>query len=407
MQQDVTLKKDKDTGVNVAVKVASKQKIAGVQGDANAGAEDDDEDATTTKFKDKKKKKKKKIRRKAESSSSSDDSDSDGDRSKSKKKATAGVSTRINIFTGAQGPQGIGMQSGMMGPNMLSNMAAPLPEIQQQLPLLPMLQQVPVAPKKDKSKRSTKSARSKSSQSKQSAPGMPAVIPPAMAGLVSGPDGQDVLVIPMPPGLKLPPFGAGANPLFGSGFPFADPHQLEQQHPKKKKNKSSEASESAAARSVASNTTLGQERPRPMVATGYPAPDAIAGVGTVVDDAAVEAVLQHTQKAMPPGKRHMDAPQGGDWEPSPSAVTTNELDQQSTTAQVASDASPSMWRARSEEGAEVREAEKTLTASGPAVALQEAALTSGTSLPVNIGAWSLAAQEHCASLNESRAKGRR
>ncbi|KAL1479195.1 hypothetical protein MTO96_052058 [Rhipicephalus appendiculatus] len=222
----------------------------------------------------------------------------------------------FNIFTGAQGPPGIGMQSGMTGPNVLSNMtAAPLPVIQEQLPMFPMVQQLPAAPKKDKSKRSTKSTKSKSSQGRQSAAGMPAVIPPAMAGLVSGPDGQDVLVIPMPPGLKLPPFGGGMDQIFGAGFPFTD---AQQQQPKKKKKKSSEASESAAALSAASSTALGQQGPQQVGATGYPAPDAVDGVGIILDEA-----------------------EGGDWEPSPTAVTTEGHDQHSTTAQTATDASPS------------------------------------------------------------------
>lgn len=345
MQQDVSLKKDKDPGVNVAVNVASKQNIAGVQGDANAGAEDEEEDDTTRKSKKDKKKKKKKSRRDVSSSSSSDDSDSDADRSKSKKKATAGVSTRINIFTGAQGPPGVGMQSGMTGPNVLSNITAPFPVIQQQLPMLPVVQEVPAAPKKDKSKRSTKSTKSKSSQGKQSAAGMPAVIPPAMAGLVSGPDGQDVLVIPMPPGIKLPAFGAGMDQLFGAGFPCTDAQQLE---PKKKKKKSSEATDGAA-RSVASSTALDQQGQQPVAGMGYPAPDAVAAVGTVVEEVAVEAAVQQNQQAPPPEKHARDAAQDGDWEPSPSAVTSDGQGQQSTSSPVAMDATPSKKSLSSED----------------------------------------------------------
>lgn len=349
MQQDVSLKKDKDPGVNVAVNVASKQNIAGVQGDADAGAEDEEDDGTTKKSKKDKTKKKKKSRREVESSSSSDDSDSDADRSKSKKKATAGVSTRINIYTGAQGPPGVGIQSGMTGPNVLSNMTAPLPVIQQQLPMLPMVQQVPAAPKKDKSKRSTRSTKSKSSQGKQqSAAGMPAVIPPAMAGLVSGPDGQDVLVIPMPPGMKLPPFGAGMDQLFGAGFPLTDAQQQQQQQPKKKKKKSSEATEGAA-RSIASSTALDQQGQQPVAGTGYPAPDAVAAVGTVVEEVDVEASVQQNQKAPPPQKGARDAAQDGDWEPSPSAVTSEGQGQPSTSLPVAMDAPPSSKKSLSSE----------------------------------------------------------
>ncbi|XP_049528282.1 uncharacterized protein LOC119462226 [Dermacentor silvarum] len=312
MQHGVSVKNEKDPGLNVAVNVSSKQNIAGGKGEADLGTEEEEDDEGTRKSrKEKKKKKKKKKKREVESSTSSDgdESDTDADRSKSKKKATAGVCTRINIFTGAQGPPGVGMQSGVSGPNVLSNVAAPLPVIQQQVPMLPMLQQEPAAPKKNKSKRSTKSAKSKSSQGeagRQSAAGMPAVIPPAMAGLVSGPDGQDVLVIPMPPGMKLPPFGAGADQIFGAGFPFTDAQQ--QQQPKKKKKKSIDATEGAP-RNAASNPTVDEQGQRDVVGTGHPAPEAVAGVGAIVDEAMVQAALQPTQAA--PSESRSEGPSTG------------------------------------------------------------------------------------------------
>lgn len=352
MQHGVSVKNEKDPGLNVAVNVSSKQNIAGGKGEADLGTEEEEDDEGTRKSrKEKKKKKKKKKKREVESSTSSDgdESDTDADRSKSKKKATAGVCTRINIFTGAQGPPGVGMQSGVSGPNVLSNVAAPLPVIQQQVPMLPMLQQEPAAPKKNKSKRSTKSAKSKSSQGeagRQSAAGMPAVIPPAMAGLVSGPDGQDVLVIPMPPGMKLPPFGAGADQIFGAGFPFTDAQQ--QQQPKKKKKKSIDATEGAP-RNAASNPTVDEQGQRDVVGTGHPAPEAVAGVGAIVDEAMVQAALQPTQAA--PSESRMRDPQQGRWEPSPSEALNDGQERPSSTlpSQMAVEPSPTKKTMSSED----------------------------------------------------------
>nr|XP_054922435.1 uncharacterized protein LOC126522536 [Dermacentor andersoni] len=298
MRNDVSVKRETDPGHKVAVNVSSKQNITGGKGEADLGTEEEEDDEGTRKSRKekRKKKKKKKKQREYESSTSSDGDESDTDRAKSKKKATAGVSTRINIFTGTQGPPGIAMQSGVSGPNVLSSAGGALPVIQQQVPMLPMIQEVLSAPKKNRSKRSTKSAKSKSSQGeagRQSAPGMPAVIPPAMAGLVSGPDGQDVLVIPMPPGMKLPPFGAGTDQIFGAGFPFADGQQ---QQPKKKKKKSIDAAEGAS-RNAASNTAVDEQGQQAVAGTGRPAPDAIAGFGPIVDEAMVEAALQPIQAA--------------------------------------------------------------------------------------------------------------
>ncbi|KAK8760090.1 hypothetical protein V5799_028643 [Amblyomma americanum] len=288
-QQDVSMLRKEQPGMNMAMNVSSKQNVAG-GATGNAALEREDEDDRGSR-RDRKKKKKKK-RREVESTFSSDDeeSDDDADRSKSKKKATAGVTTRINIFTGTQGPPGIGMQSGLTGPNVLSNIAAPMPIMQ---PMPPMIQQLPAGTKKQGSKRSSKASKSKSSQgeAKQVAAGAPAVIPPAMAGLMSGPDGQDVLVIPMPPGMKLPPFdaaGGGLDQLFGAGFPFTDA----QQQPKKKK-KSTDGAE--AVRRSSSRTAV--------AGTGYPAEGAVAGTGVVVGEegAALDAAeMQRTDVEPPP-----------------------------------------------------------------------------------------------------------
>ncbi|XP_070394666.1 transcriptional regulator ATRX homolog isoform X3 [Dermacentor albipictus] len=317
MPNDVSVKREPDPGCKIAVNVSSKRNITGGKGEADLGTEEEDDDEGTRKSgKEKRKKKKKKKQRVAESSTSSDGDESDTDRAKYKKKATAGVSTRINIFTGAQGPPGIGMQSGVTGPNALSSAGGALPVIQQQVPMLPMIQEMMSVPKKNRSKRSTKSAKSKSSQGeggRQSAPGMPAVIPPAMAGLVSGPDGQDVLVIPMPPGMKLPPLGAGIDQIFGAGFPFTDPQQ---QQPKKKKKKSIDAAEGSS-RNAASNPAVDEQGQQAEAGTGRPAPDAIAGSGAIVDEAMVEAALQSIQAASSSESRVRHAKQEAG-QPSPS-----------------------------------------------------------------------------------------
>lgn len=244
VDKDVKLERREEPGVNVAVKVSSRQNIGGDLAKEAAGDNTDEDEANATAKQSKsskKERKKKKKKKHSTSSSDGEESDDDNDRAKSKKKATAGVTTRINIFAGTPGAPSVNLQGGLTAPGLVTSVNPPMPMIQQ-MPMLPMIEQVPMQPV---SKRSSKKSKSKSTSAETAQ--APAIIPAGAAGLVSGPDGQDVLVIPMPPGMKLPPFG-NLNDMYA---------QLNSAQPKKKKRGSHQSVDNGVAAGPAGTGAVG------------------------------------------------------------------------------------------------------------------------------------------------------
>lgn len=206
--KDAKVQQPQKPPVNIPAKASPHQNTQGEKGAATVAGDTDKKDDGNTAGKKSTKFKKKKKKRQSSTSSDSEtsDDDDDDDRAKSKKKATAGVTTRINIFSGAEGPPGVGVQSGAVGPNLVSAVTPPHMPFLQQMPMIPMMSMFePKAMKTGVTKRPKKKDQSKRSSSEP--PQAAAVKPTAPAGLVSGPEGQDVLIIPLPKGMTLPQLG--------------------------------------------------------------------------------------------------------------------------------------------------------------------------------------------------------
>ncbi|CAN7994954.1 unnamed protein product, partial [Ixodes hexagonus] len=154
--------------------------------DLRNDAEDQAEELYKSPTKEKKKKKKKKRRESSSSQSSDDENGNKADKSKSKKKTSASVMTRINIFAGSPSAPGVCVENTQEGPGAYASLSRSLqPQTTPQGPK-------PARESRRSTKRSTSSGRQLAPMSMAEAPG----------------EGQEVLLIPIPPGMRYPIMGA-------------------------------------------------------------------------------------------------------------------------------------------------------------------------------------------------------
>ncbi|EEC08483.1 Top1 protein, putative [Ixodes scapularis] len=138
-----------------------------------------------------KSKKHKKKQKEWDSDSSSErctgEDDDNDNKSKSKKKASAAVLTRINIFTGTPGAPGIGVENTQTCPKTYSATSGP---------------------KQLQATRQTAKPARDSRRSKK--PATPTGRQPMLTTVEGGEEGQEVLLIPIPPGMKYTFTGVGS-----------------------------------------------------------------------------------------------------------------------------------------------------------------------------------------------------
>ncbi|CAN7981819.1 unnamed protein product, partial [Ixodes pacificus] len=138
-----------------------------------------------------KSKKHQKKRRERDSDSSSErctgEDDNSDNKSKSKKKTSAAVSTRINIFTGTPGAPGIGVENTQTGPKTYSTTSGP------KQPQATLQTAKPARDSRRSKKRATPTGRQN-----------------MLRTVEGGEEGQEVLLIPIPPGMKYTFTGAGS-----------------------------------------------------------------------------------------------------------------------------------------------------------------------------------------------------
>lgn len=135
-----------------------------------------------------KKHKKKQRERDSDSSSERCSGEDDNDnKSKSKKKTSAAVLTRINIFTGTPGVPGIGVENTQTGPKTYSTTSGP------KQPQATLQTAMPARDSRRSKKRATPTGRQN-----------------MLTTVEGGEEGQEVLLIPIPPGMKYTFTGAGS-----------------------------------------------------------------------------------------------------------------------------------------------------------------------------------------------------